>query len=393
MNKVSAQYVQLVYFYRLLFARQLVLLNLVSPGTSNQHKYKHMLLKRHALGKLLAESIQDDDHSTSGAGAGQELSLDDNQVDEKPRMEPIDCFDKGYIGQHVTGKELARETDTTVRFRRSAGFYEQKSGDDEETGYYYFGARYDVHGCTNAGGAMEGHKPAYDPKISMWISTDPALPEYLPTGKQLFFPESKFDFQKNLKGLGGIYNSFNINVYHYASINPMKYMDPDGNATIVEKEVSSRYQYSYSATALVKKGDSVEKIARQYLALKGIRPTEANLGNVMVSIIENNNLKDPAYTIKEGSTLKIGEYSLATGVIDSPPAMLDPIDWAGNFFAGTGIGKMGSAIKGLFSGAAKDSSKTLIKGVLIRGVYKAEQSIENKNETLTTTTTTDMDKQ
>ena len=33
---------------------------------------------------------------------------------------------------------------------------------DEETGYTYFGARY------------------YDPQMSTWISTDPALGEYLP---------------------------------------------------------------------------------------------------------------------------------------------------------------------------------------------------------------------
>lgn len=67
---------------------------------------------------------------------------------------------------------------------------------DEETGLYYYGARY------------------LDPKYSLWISTDPALGEYL---------------GQSGKGEGGIYNSANLNLYHYANNNPVKYTDPDGN--------------------------------------------------------------------------------------------------------------------------------------------------------------------
>ena len=66
---------------------------------------------------------------------------------------------------------------------------------DEETGLYYYGARY------------------LDPRYSRWISTDPALVEYA-TGSS--------------KGEGGIYNSVNLNLYHYAGNNPVKYKDPDG---------------------------------------------------------------------------------------------------------------------------------------------------------------------
>jgi len=82
---------------------------------------------------------------------------------------------------------------------------------DEETGLYYFGARY------------------YDPQVSQWISTDPALKDYMPTGAELFFPEQAFN-ANSLKGAGGIYNSLNINLYHYAGLNPLKYVDPDGRA-------------------------------------------------------------------------------------------------------------------------------------------------------------------
>ena len=66
---------------------------------------------------------------------------------------------------------------------------------DEETGLYYYGARY------------------LDPKYSRWISADPALGEYVSGTKA---------------GEGGIYNSVNLNLYHYAGNNPIKYTDPDG---------------------------------------------------------------------------------------------------------------------------------------------------------------------
>ena len=62
-------------------------------------------------------------------------------------------------------------------------------------GLYYYGARY------------------LDPKYSMWMSTDPALGDYV-SGTE--------------KGEGGIYNHFNFNLYHYANNNPLKYTDPTG---------------------------------------------------------------------------------------------------------------------------------------------------------------------
>jgi murein DD-endopeptidase MepM/ murein hydrolase activator NlpD len=169
MNKAGLQYIQLVYFYRLLFVRYLVLFNLVS---------------------LSAENLQEEDPS-----------LGENENTGEPPLEPADCFEKGRIGQQVTGKEL-----------------------DEETGLMYFGARY------------------YDPKINMWISTDPALGEYLPTGAQLFFPEEAFN-ANSLKGSGGVFNSHNLNLYQYAGLNPIKNIDPDGRV----EYPASQYVYSISS--------------------------------------------------------------------------------------------------------------------------------------------------
>ena len=80
---------------------------------------------------------------------------------------------------------------------------------DEETGLYYYGARY------------------LDPKYSRWLSGDPALNDYIP--KAPIDDEAK-KHNENLPGMGGVFNVVNLHVYHYAGNNPVKYVDPDGRS-------------------------------------------------------------------------------------------------------------------------------------------------------------------
>ena len=75
---------------------------------------------------------------------------------------------------------------------------------DEETGLYYYGARY------------------LDPKYSRWLSGDPAVGEYI--------PQAGADTSKLPNG--GVYNSFNFAVFGYGNNNPVKYNDPTGRISM-----------------------------------------------------------------------------------------------------------------------------------------------------------------
>jgi RHS repeat-associated protein len=82
---------------------------------------------------------------------------------------------------------------------------------DEETGLYYYGARY------------------LDGKASMWLPVDLALGEYQPEA-----PVNDEARERNgkLPGMGGVFNTVNLHLYHYAGNNPVKYTDPDGKFLI-----------------------------------------------------------------------------------------------------------------------------------------------------------------
>jgi hypothetical protein len=64
-----------------------------------------------------------------------------------------------------------------------------------------------------------------NPQTGLWLSTDPAMGEYVPAAP---INDEVRKQNQNLPGMGGIFNTVNLHVYHYAGNNPVKYTDPDG---------------------------------------------------------------------------------------------------------------------------------------------------------------------
>ncbi|GMO53800.1 MAG: hypothetical protein Ta2G_12310 [Termitinemataceae bacterium] len=90
---------------------------------------------------------------------------------------------------------------------------------DKETDLYYFGARY------------------LDSRTSRWLSTDPALGEYIPSAP---INDEARKRNGNLPGMGGIYNTVNAMLYHYAGNNPIKYVDPTGRTAEYEIDETNK---------------------------------------------------------------------------------------------------------------------------------------------------------
>ena len=82
---------------------------------------------------------------------------------------------------------------------------------DEETGLYYYGARY------------------LDAKYSRWMSTDPAVSEYIPMAP---VNDEARKHNEKLPGQGGIFNTIAFNLFNYANNNPVKYSDPTGEVPV-----------------------------------------------------------------------------------------------------------------------------------------------------------------
>jgi len=66
-----------------------------------------------------------------------------------------------------------------------------------------------------------------DAKYSRWLSADPAVGEYIP---QAPVNDEARKHNQSLPGMGGVFNIVNLQLYHYAGNNPVKYTDPDGRS-------------------------------------------------------------------------------------------------------------------------------------------------------------------
>ena len=163
---------------------------------------------------------------------------------------------------------------------------------DEETGLYYYGARY------------------LDPKYSRWLSGDPALNDYIP--KAPIDDEAK-KHNENLPGMGGIYNTINLHVYHYAGNNPVKYIDPDGDKIL---DVS---------TTLFQEDDGAEPLGKSNLTISGygcVLTAYTRIGNA-IGISEDITLLSANRTAK--NNIFVGENKNLLDRWNSGPKLVNRI--------------------------------------------------------------------
>ena len=118
---------------------------------------------------------------------------------------------------------------------------------DPETGLYYYGYRY------------------RDARVITWLSADPALASYLPTGNK--------DRDSKLPGMGGVFRAVNLDLYHYAGNNPLIYLDPDGREdTISAKNPRATYDKFDSSVLSYKEGtfkSPMFTLLKAYAKIKG----------------------------------------------------------------------------------------------------------------------------
>jgi hypothetical protein len=80
----------------------------------------------------------------------------------------------------------------------------------------------------------------------VWQSADPILGKYLPNRIDQAQLKDDFEPMRDLPGMGGVFKSVNLAVYGYAALNPVKYVDPDGNFFVTMAEVRGDLPQGYA---------------------------------------------------------------------------------------------------------------------------------------------------
>ena len=91
-------------------------------------------------------------------------------------------------------------------------------------------------------------------RYSRWISTDPALGEYIPAAGK-----GNSENSGNLLGMGGVFNSVHLNLFHYAGNSPVKYVDPDGRKVIIGIAISDTFWGTCIGIMCINEKKSYEK--------------------------------------------------------------------------------------------------------------------------------------
>ena len=236
---------------------------------------------------------------------------------------------------------------------------------DEETGLYYYGARY------------------LDPKYSRWLSGDPALGDYVPAAGT--------DPSK-LAGMGGVYNTVNLHLYHYAGNNPVKYTDPDGRvlwgqltdgalqtlggaveATAGACSVQTGMGLFVLGWGIKDFGDGLLKInfALNDESFAGMIPEAA--GNIAESVGAADKTVE---IVKDFTGLAEGTIGLGTGKVKTVTTGIKGLDKAGTAASAGGLGSSAfSTFKNIFSSSDKPKETTFGN---ILGRYHDWQKHEKK---------------
>ena len=165
-----------------------------------------------------------------------------NEVATKPRK-------AGSFEQHRPTSFVKQNSGSN---RKVAAFTGKER--DEETGLYYYGARY------------------LDAKYSRWLSADPALNDYIPVAP---IDDEAKKHNSQLPGQGGVFNLVNLQLYHYAGNNPVKYVEPDGREEKINwfdeiSECVNDIRIGFQVKWGIKKGNLFSLSAELNLSSRGV---------------------------------------------------------------------------------------------------------------------------
>ncbi len=197
---------------------------------------------------------------------------------------------------------------------------------DEETGLYYYGARY------------------YNPRETVWLSVDP-LAGYNPVMET----EHYIDGQHN----GGVYNSGNLNPYGYCYQSPVRFIDPNG------KQVGFDYMLgtpeAIQAAAFNQMNPEAQTLTGDVIkdALVAIGD---DIGDVLGPVIRQL----PQQMQSVGDKAAVVGYVLTAAGATSEVGV--PLATAGNVvsWTGTGLEFLIDLYDGKYSKAGGDAVKTII---------------------------------
>ncbi|MCW3161388.1 SpvB/TcaC N-terminal domain-containing protein [Chryseobacterium oryctis] len=168
---------------------------------------------------------------------------------------------------------------------------------DEDTGLYYYGARY------------------YNPRLSIWYGVDP-LAVYNPVMETEFYGDGQHN--------GGVYHWGNLNPYIYTYQNPINYIDPNGKQTKSNAHSQGRIKnrgigipipvYEYQGMYFPFPVYSQEELREGFNTLKEDAKAATVLGfhifaiataDVWIPLVDNyNKAKDKAFRVLNSDNLR-----------------------------------------------------------------------------------------